>query len=111
MKLAQGGSVESAEGGCPASEEDELDGERQIGYRLGSLVASTESYTEQKCDSPDEVGAGSVTADCEGRQPELNDDLWLMIFSGLDIRDRVMLEGGVRRGGVHEGSREDCGSV
>ena len=83
MECPEGGNTEE-------EEEDELEEERRMGFSL----ASTESGTEQRCGSP---GVLTVAADQE-RLPDLNDDLWLMVFSGLDIRDRVMLEGGVRGG-------------
>ena len=96
MKLAQGGFVEAPEDNSPASEEDGLDGEWQTGSSVGFPPGSTELSSEQRCGSPDEARGGSGLVDHGGCQLELNDDLWLTIFSTLDIRDRVALEGGVR---------------
>ena len=111
MKLVQGGFVESPENNSPASEEDGLDGERQTGSSVEFPPGSTELSSEQSCDSPDEVRGGSGLVDHEGYRLELNDDLWLIIFSTLDIRDRVALEGGVRgsvgKGGGGEWGREE----
>ena len=111
VKLAQGGFVESPEDNSPASEEDGLDGEWQMGSSVGFPPGSTELSSEQSCDSPDEVRGGSGLVDHEGYRLELNDDLWLIIFSTLDIRDRVALEGGVKgrvgKGGGGEWGREE----
>lgn len=108
MKLAQGGFVESPENNSPASEEDGLDGEWQTGSSVEFPPESTELSSEQSCGSPDEVRGGSGLVDHEGYRLELNDDLWLIIFSTLDIRDRVTLEGGVR-GRVGKGGGGEWG--
>ena len=114
MRLARGEPVEPLKGSSPTSEEDGLDGERQTDSPLGFPQGSTGSDAEPRCSSPDEMRGGSGPLTHKGRQPELNDDLWLMIFGTLDIRDRVMLEGGVRGSGKGRGRRgewEGCGEV
>lgn len=108
VKLAQGGFVEPSEDNSPVSEEDGLDGEWQMGSPVGFPPGSTELRSEQMCGSPDEARGGSGLVDHEGCRLELNDDLWLIIFSTLDIRDRVALEGGVR-GRVGKGGERRVG--
>lgn len=103
MKLARGEPGEPLEGSSPTFEEGGLDGEKQASSLLRFPQGSTGSGAEQRCGSPDEARGGSGPVACERRHPELNDDLWLMIFSTLNISDRVMLEGGVW--GVGRGKR------
>ena len=112
--LAQGEPVEPLEGSSPNSEEDGLDGERQTDSPLGFPQGSAGSDAERRGSSTDETRGGSGPVAHEGRHPELNDDLWLMVFGSLDIRDRVMLEEGVRGSGKGRGRRgewEGCGEV
>lgn len=108
MKLARGEPGEPLEGSSPTFEEGGLDGEKQASELLRFPQGSTGSGAEQRCGSPDEARGGSGPVACEGRHPELNDDLWLMIFSTLNIRDRVMLEGGVWE---EKGKGEESGRV